>query len=319
MSRAEKYKSALAAIPQPGMGCHTALLGAANSGIMAGLSDGQIFEDIREAIPAGVRRVPDREITDAIAKARREMIPYMTTKPHHRQMARPTPKPLIDGPATRAKLIQAGAEAGPADLWELSPVRPEDKPSHRDALAILSLYQDEEHLYIGSPYDKLVRSAAEWRRIIDRRNEAPWPHIMPNPVDGHAHDLGNGKLSFRCDAAVSAFRYAVVEFDNLPKPEQFAFWHSIISKGLLDVAVLLDSGGKSLHAWIRVNLPDRATWDKEIGTRFYGPGGVFTTMGADKACRNSSRLSRLPGHFRREKDAFQTLLYLKPMAGSKGH
>ena len=36
--------------------------------------------------------------------------------------------------------------------------------------------------------------------------------------------------------------YVVVEFDNLPKPEQFAFWYSIISKGLLDVAVLLDSG-----------------------------------------------------------------------------
>jgi hypothetical protein len=100
---------------------------------------------------------------------------------------------------------------------------------------------------------------------------------------------------------------------------EFAFWYSIISKGLLDVAVLLDSGGKSLHAWVRVNLPDRATWDKEIGARFYGHDGVLTAMGADKACRNSSRLSLLPGHFRREKDAFQILLYLKPMAGSKGH
>ena len=319
MSRAEKYKSALAAIPQPGMGCHTALLGAANSGIMAGLSDGQIFEDIRVAIPVGVRRVPDREITDAIAKARRELTAYTTAHAHHRPMARPTPKPLIDGPATRAKLIQSGAGAGPADLWELSPVRPEEKASHRDALAILSLYHDKEHLYIGSPYDKLVRPASEWRRIIERRQEAPWPHIMPNPVDGQAHDLGNGKLSFRCDAAVAAFRYAVVEFDNLPKPEQFAFWHSIISKNLLDVAVLLDSGGKSLHAWVRVNLPDRATWDREIGTRFYGHEGVFTAMGADKACRNSSRLSRLPGHFRREKGAFQALIYLKPIPGSQGH
>jgi len=37
----------------------------------------------------------------------------------------------------------------------MSPVRPEENASHRDALAILSLYPDKEHLYIGSPYDKL--------------------------------------------------------------------------------------------------------------------------------------------------------------------
>ena len=118
--------------------------------------------------------------------------------------------------------------------------------------------------------------------------------------------------SFRCDAAVSSFRFVVVEFDSIPKLDQIAFWYSIASKKLLDVAVLLDSGGKSIHAWVRVNLSDRATWDTVIGTQFYGPKGVFTLMGADKANRNPSRLSRLAGHFRQEKESFQTLLYLNP-------
>ncbi len=311
MSRAEKYRNTLATIPAPGMGCHAALLGAANTGIMAGLTDEQIFGDIRAAIPAGARHVPDREIIDAITKARHEIIPY-STGTGYRPMPRPTPRPPIDGPATRTKLIRVGAGASAKDLWELSPFRPDYEPCHRDALAILTLYDDRESLFLGSPYDKSVRLVSEWRSIIEQRQEAPWPHIMPNPVDGQAHDIGGGKLSFRCDAAVSSFRYAVVEFDGLPKPDQFAFWYSIISKGLLDVAVLLDSGGKSLHAWIRVNLPDRAAWDKEIGTQFYGNAGLFTVMGADRACRNPSRLSRLSGHFRRETHAFQTLLFLSP-------
>jgi hypothetical protein len=101
-----------------------------------------------------------------------------------------------------------------------------------------------------------------------------------------------------------------VEFDNLSKPDQFAFWYSVITKKLLDVALLLDSGGKSIHAWVRVNLTDRIAWDREIGNRFYGEAGVFTTMGADRACRNPSRLSRLAGHYRAEKSNWQTLLYL---------
>jgi hypothetical protein len=100
---------------------------------------------------------------------------------------------------------------------------------------------------------------------------------------------------------------------ELVKPDQFALWFTIISKNLIDVALLLDSGGKSLHAWIRVNLPDRAAWETEVGKRIYGPQGVFSCMGADRACRNPSRLSRLPGHYRAEKANWQSLLYVNPV------
>jgi hypothetical protein len=131
-------------------------------------------------------------------------------------------------------------------------------------------------------------------------------------LDGEAHDLGDGKTSRRCDAAVCAFRYAAAEFDNLTKPDQLAFWGAVISKKLLNVALLMDSGGKSIHAWIRVDLPDRNEWDRVIGGQFYGEAGVFTAMGADRACRNPSRLSRLAGHYRTEKASWQRLLYLNP-------
>ncbi len=310
-STGERYQAALHRIPAPGAGCHAALLGVANVGIMAGLSDTEILADIRASIPPGTRQVPDREIMDAITKARREVTPGATAtgyRPARRQVARP----IIDGQATRTKLIRTGDGAGPADISELSPIRFDHAPGYRDALMVLSLYDAAEHVYVGDQYGREVKPVSAWRGMIEGRQAAPWPNIMPNPVDGQAHEIGDGKRSFRCDAAVCAFRYAVVEFDTLPKPEQFAFWYSIIHGGLLDVAVLLDSGGKSLHAWVRVNLADRAAWDVEVGTRFYGPDGVFTALGADRACRNPSRLSRLPGHYRAEKAKWQTLLYVNP-------
>jgi hypothetical protein len=278
---------------------------------MAGRSDAEILGDIRASIPPGNRYIPDREIMDAVRKARREIKPgtpsqcYRIPRPAHS-------KPIIDGPAYLKKLIARGDGAGPVDLWHLSDHQPDRETNYCDALAVLSLYDAEEHIYIGDQYGRDVEPVETWRTRIEQGQVAPWPHIAPNPFDGVAHDIGNRKPSFRCDAAVSAFRYVVVEFDTVSKSDQLAFWYAIITARLLPVAVLLDSGGKSLHAWIRVDLPDRQAWNREVCTRFYGDQGVFTSMGADRACRNPSRLSRLPGHYRTEKNSYQTLLYLNP-------
>lgn len=52
----ERYREALAAIPAPGgNGCHAALLGVANLGIMAGRDDTTMLAEIRANIPAGGR------------------------------------------------------------------------------------------------------------------------------------------------------------------------------------------------------------------------------------------------------------------------
>ena len=59
---------------------------------------------------------------------------------------------------------------------------------------------------------------------------------------------------------VTAFRHVLVEFDRdeagkpIPKEEQY---RAIIASGL-PVAALIDSGNKSLHAWIRVDAPDES-------------------------------------------------------------
>jgi hypothetical protein len=61
---------------------------------------------------------------------------------------------------------------------------------------------------------------------------------------------------------VTAFRHALVEFDRneagetIPKDVQFG---AIVSSGL-PVSVVIDSGNKSIHAWVQVDAPDAAEY-----------------------------------------------------------
>ena len=91
---------------------------------------------------------------------------------------------------------------------------------------------------------------------------------------------------------VTAFRHVLVEFDRdeagntIPKEEQH---HAVVSSGM-PVAVLIDSGNKSLHAWIRVDAPDAAEYKRRVAIIW----DWFSGINLDKQNRNPSRLSRCP-------------------------
>jgi hypothetical protein len=80
----------------------------------------------------------------------------------------------------------------------------------------------------------------------------------------------------------------------------------------LPVVVLIDSGGKSVHGWIRVDAVNSDEWTQRVEGKLFD---LLTTVGADVACKNESRLSRMPGHFRTEKNHWQRVLYLNPTGG----
>jgi hypothetical protein len=106
---------------------------------------------------------------------------------------------------------------------------------------------------------------------------------------------------------VKAFRFAVAEFDGMSREDQLRFWWAVN----LPVSALIDSGGKSLHAWIRIDGVDTADqWADLVEGRLFGT--YLIPLGCDAACRNEGRLSRLPGHFRTEKGHWQRILYLAP-------
>ena len=103
--------------------------------------------------------------------------------------------------------------------------------------------------------------------------------IRFNPVDGKGVKNEN----------VTAFRFALVESDTLPIQEQDEMYRKLE----LPIAALVYSGGKSLHAIVRVDAPDVDEYYKRVNYLYE----VLEREGLeiDKQNRNPSRLSRMPG------------------------
>jgi hypothetical protein len=290
-------------------------LGVANIGIQSGIPPKDVAAALRAFTPQGSRRVPDREILEAVEKAAlgRANRPQRGGPPRWRVSApaRQAPPSIVrrsfDAAKFMADRLAEGDGHGEADIWAASPVRVETPQEPEEAARLLtSLYAPDDQLFIGDTYGRTVRTAAEWVARF-RAGEPVPPHIIPNPVTGMTAMTKNDRPSFRADACVKSFRFAVAEFDGMGREEQLQFWWAV----KLPVCALIDSGGKSLHAWIRVDgVNAAAQWAKEVEDRLFGL--VLIPLGCDAACRNESRLSRLPGHFRTEKGKWQRLLYLAP-------
>ncbi len=97
------------------------------------------------------------------------------------------------------------------------------------------------------------------------------------------------------DEGVAAYRHALVEFDGVPLEQQFA----VILATRLPVSAVVYSGGKSLHAWVRVDAADLETYRRRVGVIHSLP--LLAAAGMDKANKNPSRLTRLPGARRKDK------------------
>ena len=127
---------------------------------------------------------------------------------------------------------------------------------------------------------------------------------------------------------VTSFRYAVLESDVAPEP----LWIKALVKLPVPIVAIYSSGGKSLHALIRIDAGDKLHWDRIVrGTnqgsaaRTTGLMRVVCPLGADPAALTAVRLTRLPfcmregtsgkeGYVRYERPRLQELIYLNPMA-----
>ena len=112
--------------------------------------------------------------------------------------------------------------------------------------------------------------------------------IRFNPLDGKGVKNEN----------VTEYRYALVESDSMPIAQQ----HAVIRELELPVAVLVYSGGKSLHAIVRIDAPNYEEYRKRVDYLYK----VCKENGLeiDRQNRNPSRLSRLPGVIRGEHKQF---------------
>ncbi len=119
-------------------------------------------------------------------------------------------------------------------------------------------------------------------------NKAAGAWIRFNPLDGKGVKNDN----------VTDFRYALVESDNMELEEQ----HAIIRELELPVAMLVYSGGKSIHAIVKIDAGSYDEYRKRVDYlyRICQKNGLKV----DAQNRNPSRLSRMPGFERGGKKQF---------------
>lgn len=136
--------------------------------------------------------------------------------------------------------------------------------------------------------------------------EGVW--YLAQPVNGQTlPNPRTGKLSRRSMESVTAFRYIVLESDKADMRD----WLALLVQLPLRIEAIYTSGGKSVHALVRVDCRTHREWEDYVK-------GMMPTLnllglaGVDPKALTSVRLTRLPGCLRGAK--LQKLLYLQPRA-----
>ena len=128
--------------------------------------------------------------------------------------------------------------------------------------------------------------------------------FLPQPVDGKCHPnprLG-GKMSRRSEESVTAWRYVVLESDEASVDD----WLRCLVQMPLPISCICESGGRSIHALVRIEASSKGSWDVMVGKM----KPVLVTLGADPGALSAVRLTRLPQAMRGNR--LQRLLYLNP-------
>lgn len=221
-----------------------------------------------------------------------------------------TGTPRRANPCLRAEQvsIRKGDGAGEDDWLAASPVKFDRAVGPHQALALLdAIYSTEDFVFCSEKYDEDVLAVWRLRGQIEDGEPVP-PYLIPNPMTGRIGLTTGGIRSFRCNNSVEKFRFAVAELDDgLSKEEQLAWWWGFTAA---PVVALIDGGGKSIHAWLKVDCPNRAAWERNVKINLFVR--ILIPMGCYGLYKCASRLSRMPGHFREETKTWQRLLYLDP-------
>lgn len=140
----------------------------------------------------------------------------------------------------------------------------------------------------GQLIQELESCKGDIGKVIGDYDERAGAWIRFNPLDGK--DCKNDN--------VTDYRYALVESDSTELEKQ----NAIIRELELPVACLVYSGGKSIHAIVRIEAADYHEYRKRVDYLY----NICKKNGieVDQQNRNPSRLSRMPGIIRNGKKQF---------------
>lgn len=130
--------------------------------------------------------------------------------------------------------------------------------------------------------------------------------FLPNPVDGmfHSNPRLGGKRSRRSEESITAFRFALLESDEADQND----WLRFLAVAPLPISAIYLSGGRSVHALIRVDAADKSDWDRIVRPHKYR----LAQLGADPNALSAVRLSRLPQAWRGEHQQILLLVNSSP-------
>ena len=182
--------------------------------------------------------------------------------------------------------------------------KPEEKPYQMAVRYLQTLFHpDEKVSFVSSANQKddgkwvpanggIVRTCSEIIKDLNKHrnleygfgsmNDEAGAWIRINPTEGPS------------DKQVTRWAYSLVESDSLPIEEQ----KKLLINLKLPIAALVESGGKSVHAVVKVDAKDQNEYRQRVDFLYdWLSKHNFIVDGANK---NPARLSRLPGAKRRE-------------------
>jgi hypothetical protein len=223
--------------------------------------------------------------------------------------APPKPEPVEFDPAALAALA---GEFRPSLDWFAA--RSYADPSLLDSAGFLSLLYAGEKVLIFS--DDKSQGQALWpdEPIPACGSRGMW--YLANPVDGLSYpNPRTGNPSRRSEESVTRWKFALLESDEADP----RIWLGALAKTTLPVSAIYSSGGRSVHALIRVpgsgsgmsalsGPTSKSEWDDWARPQ----KATLARIGADPKALTAVRLTRLPQQYRPEKGALQKLLYVNP-------
>jgi hypothetical protein len=242
------------------MSLHKAIFKIAILSKEAGLPPEQA-ELLCKAYAAGkmARRAPEREIRSAVACA-------------YSQEAKAA------GPRFPAPMRELIAEVDAYPATVPRPPYPHDTPEN----FLDAMFDGDPLLCVGAnAFAMDTRPLSEWRGML-----ASMQFLVPSPMlapTGPRKE--DGQESFHAESNTGPRVYLVTEFDHATKPQQMARIRALEARGTHKLKLVVDSAGKSLHAYWK------SSGDAHADFEFFS---YATKLGADERLWLRSQFARLP-------------------------
>jgi hypothetical protein len=297
----------LTACPPAGQGVHSWLFRVARCLHRFFENQAEIADLIETASFDCGRTISRREIEDAVRNSRKcAWVPGTKARQNDRVFRRWPPR----NSEKIASIVKKGA--GLCDLWEKSPRRFEDNIAHTEEI-VSGLFPGDPLLCCGQAQSAFAtRPRSQWRECL-----RDLQFVVPSPMSRELGITQEGKESAHTLANTGPRRFLVVEFDfssetsaalridvqDLCAALIFELWR------FAPLALVVHSGGKSLHAWFYC-LNEREQ-DLEKFMRY------AVSLGADPHTWLRSQFVRMPDGTRSDGKR-QTAYFLDPNYERRG-